>query len=117
MKREFLDYNGSFSSFHGTALSQTDSRCAQFFILGNCCGVEFFCSTALTSTGWVRMTTFSLGTVHHLSRAAVIESLLIFPRIIPLKKSWVAENRTRAAGARSLNATAVLWRLFTDIFM
>ena len=57
------------------------------------------------------MTTLSLGTVHHLSSATVIESLLFFLRIIPLKKSQGgAENRTRAAWARSLNATAVLWR-------
>ena len=49
----------------------------------------FFCSTALTSIGWVRMTTLSLSTVHQLSSAAVIESLLIiiFPRKIALKKS------------------------------
>ena len=37
---------------------------------------DLFCSTPLTSTGWVRTTTFSLGNVHHLSTAAVIESLL-----------------------------------------
>ena len=70
----------------------------------------FFCNTALTSTGWVRMTTLSLGTIHHLSSAAVIESLQIFPRISRKKIQGRAENRTRAAGTWSLNATAVLWR-------
>ena len=62
-----------------------------------------FCNTALTSTGRLRMTTLSLHTVHPLRSAAVIESLLFFP-----KKSRGAENRTRAAGAQSSNATAVL---------
>ena len=69
-----------------------------------------FCSTALTSSGWVRITTLSLGTVHHLSSATVIESLLIFLRIIPLKiilGSWELNPGHRA---RSLNATTVLWR-------
>ena len=56
------------------------------------------------------MTTLSLSTVHCLSSAAVIESLLIFLRIISLKKSWVAENRNLAARAWSLNTIAVLWR-------
>ena len=35
----------------------------------------FFCSTALTSAGWVRTTVLSIGTVHQqLSSAAIIES-------------------------------------------
>jgi len=50
--------------------------------------MKLFFSTALTITGWVRMTTLSLSTFHQLSNAAVIESLLmIFPRKIALKKS------------------------------
>ena len=59
------------------------------------------------------MTTLSLGTVRHLSSGAVIESLLI------PEKMWGAENRTRVAGAQSLNATAVLWRplLLTSVFI
>ena len=51
----------------------------------------------------------SLGTVHQLSSAAVIESLLICSEKNCSEKIW-ADNRTRATGGRSLNATTVLWR-------
>ena len=49
-----------------------------------------FCSTALTSAGWVRMTILSLGTVHQqLSNAAVIESQ---QEIFPIKNVWSQES-------------------------
>ena len=73
------------------------------------CFFEALLSPVLDRFEWL----LSLGTVHQLSSAAVIESQHFFrekSRHFFCGKMSGAKNRTRAAGVQSLNATAVLWR-------
>ena len=70
---------------------------------------NFFCSTALTSAGWVRST---IKLLLHILLLSI--NLMAISRIFFLGNA-LAENRTRAGRARSMNATTVLCRPPTQV--